>query len=237
MNAAVATDKKGRNKLLAGLTCFGLSDCGRPAPSGRYGADAAARARSRRRAGRAGGVRGTRLADLGAPIHRLEDLREEWQGAELELEDDARVVETEAGRIVAYAAVRRSGTLAVVAPVYEGRGIGARLLDWAEGRERALGHPLLASGWRDQRVRTGAAHPRRLLEGPQLLAPGPPARGGRCARAPAGGLALRSVEVERDGSRLHALDAASFAGAPDYSPESLSSSARSTCRHTTSTPG
>src|SRR5580700_524373 len=81
------------------------------------------------------------MADIGAPIHRLEDLREEWQGTELDLEDDARVVEAEAGHIVAYAAVRRHGTLAVVAPEYEGGGIGARLLEWAEGRERAHGHP------------------------------------------------------------------------------------------------
>ena len=162
------------------------------------------------------------LADLGAPIHRLQDLREEWQGTELELEDDVRVVEAEAGRIVAYAAVRRHGTLAVVAPEYEGRGIGARLLDWAEGRERALGHPLLRQ-WvaatnasaRALLTRAGYSKARsywrlvRPLEG--VGAPVPP---------PAG-LHLRSVEVERDGSRLHALDDASFAGAPDYSPESL----------------
>ncbi len=162
------------------------------------------------------------MADIGAPIHRLEDLREEWQGTELGLEDDARVVEAEAGRIVAYAAVRRHGTLAVVAPEYEGRRIGARLLDWAEGRERAHGHPLhrqwvsaTNASARELLTRAGYAKARsywrlvRSLEGVGALAP-PPA-----------GLHLRSVEVERDAPSLYALDAASFAGAPDYSPESL----------------
>jgi len=162
------------------------------------------------------------LADLGAPIHRLEDLREEWQGSELKLEDDAQVVEAGAGRIVAYAEVRRHGTLAVVAPEYEGRGIGARLLEWAEGRERAHGHPRYRQ-WvaatnasaRELLTRAGYAKARsywrlvRPLEGVGVPAP-PPA-----------GLHLRSVEVERDAPSLHALDAASFAGAPDYSPESL----------------
>ncbi len=162
------------------------------------------------------------MADIGAPIHRLEDLREEWQGTELDLEDDARVVEADAGRIVAYAAVRRHGTLAVVAPQHEGRGIGARLLEWAEGRERAHGHPRYRQ-WvaatnasaRELLTRAGYAKARsywrlsRPLEG--IGAPAPP---------PAG-LHLRSVEVERDAPSLHALDAASFAGAPDYSPESL----------------
>lgn len=162
------------------------------------------------------------MADIGAPIHRLEDLREEWQGTELDLEDDARVVEADAGRIVAYAAVRRHGTLAVVAPQHEGRGIGARLLEWAEGRERAHGHPRYRQ-WvaatnasaRELLTRAGYAKARsywrlsRPLEG--IGAPAPP---------PAG-LHLRSVEVERDAPSLHTLDAASFAGAPDYSPESL----------------
>jgi mycothiol synthase len=162
------------------------------------------------------------LADLGAPIHRLEDLLDEWQGAELELADDARVVEVEAGRIAAYAAVVRHGTQAVVAPDYEGRGIGARLLAWAEGRERALGHPLYRQ-WvaannasaRALLTRAGYSKARsywrlvRPLEGVGAPAPAP------------AGVQLRSVDVERDGARLHALDDASFAGAADYAPESL----------------
>jgi len=162
------------------------------------------------------------MADVGAPIHRLEDLREDWQGAELELEDDARVVEVEAGRIVAYAEVRRHGTLAVVAPEYEGRGIGGRLLDWAEGRERAHGHPLhrqwvAATNATARALLTRAGYTRarsywRLIR--PLEAVGAPA-------PPPEGVHLRSVDVARDAPSLHALDAASFAGAPDYLPESL----------------
>jgi mycothiol synthase len=162
------------------------------------------------------------IADLGAPIHRLEDLREEWQGTELDLEHDARVVEAETGPIVAFAEVRRHGTLAVVTPEFEGRGIGARLLEWAEARERALGHPrhrqwvaAANASARALLTRAGYAKARsywrlvRPLAGVGVPAP-PPA-----------GLRLRSVDVGRDAASLHALDAASFAGAPDYVPESL----------------
>jgi mycothiol synthase len=162
------------------------------------------------------------LADLGAPLHRLDDLREEWQGAAAELVDDARVVEAQHGEIVAYAEVRRHGTLAVVTPDCEGRGIGARLLQWAEGRERAHGHPLhrqwvAAANESARALLTGAGYAKarsywrlvRPLDG--LGAPGPPPPD----------LHLRSVDAERDGRRLHALDAASFAGAPDYLPDSF----------------
>jgi mycothiol synthase len=161
-------------------------------------------------------------ADLGVRIHRLEDLRDEWRGSELELARDARVVESDRGRIVAYAAVRRHGTLAAVAPDHEGRGIGARLLEWAERREREHGHPL-----HRQWVSAGNASARTLLTGAGYAKARSYWRLARplegivpCPPAPAG-LRLRSVEVERDAARLHALDAASFAGAPDYKPESL----------------
>src|ERR1700733_1472703 len=162
------------------------------------------------------------MADSGIPIHRLEDLREEWQGTELKLEDDARVVEAEAGLIVAYAAVRRHGTLAVVAPEQEGRGIGSGLLAWAERRERELGNPLhrqwvASKNGSARALLTAAGYAKarsysRLVRSLDALEPVPAAPGGIC---------LRSVEVARDVARLHALDAASFASAPDYSPESL----------------
>jgi mycothiol synthase len=160
--------------------------------------------------------------DSGEPVHRLEDLRDEWRGRELELARDARVVESETGEVVGYAAVRRHGTLAAVAPAHEGRGIGAGLLEWAERREREHGHPL-----HRQWVSAGNASARRLLTGAgyakvrsywrlgRSLAgvdPSPPVPDG---------LRLRPVDVERDAVPLHALDAASFASAPDYKPESL----------------
>ena len=127
------------------------------------------------------------------------------------------------GRIVAYAMVRGPGTLAAVAPDYEGRGIGARLLAWAEGRERELGR-----SEHRQWIGSGNERGKTLLQ----------AAGYELARsywrmalrledlcdhldtAPAG-LQLRSLDVEQDAIILHALDAASFAGAPDYYPESL----------------
>jgi mycothiol synthase len=79
------------------------------------------------------------IADLGAPDYKLEDLRDEWRASEFDLSADAQVVEVSGGQIVGYAAIRAPGTLAVVAPQFEGRGIGARVLQWAERRERELG--------------------------------------------------------------------------------------------------
>ncbi len=78
------------------------------------------------------------LADLGVAQFTLADLEHDWRGSKLDLAASTLVVE-DGGRIVAYAAVRRPGTLAAVAPDQEGRGIGAGLLRWAEQRERELG--------------------------------------------------------------------------------------------------
>lgn len=162
------------------------------------------------------------LADLGATGYTLEDLRDEWRGSDVELGRDAQVVELECGRIVAYAMVRRHGTLAVVHPGYEGRGIGARLLAWAEGRERERGRDahrqwVWATNASARALLTGAGYRRvggysRMVRALQGDAP---------SIAPPAGYRLRAVAVARDASDMHALDAASFAGAPDYAPESL----------------
>ena len=162
------------------------------------------------------------IVDIGVPDCVLEDLLDEWRASDLDLAADSRVVEVE-GRIVAYAMVRRPGTLVAVAPGYEGRGIGARLLDWVEARERVLGR-----SQHRQWIGSGNERGMKLLR----------AAGYALARSywrmglrleelcdypvttPAG-LRLRSLEVDRDATTLHALDAASFAGAPDYHPESL----------------
>lgn len=161
-------------------------------------------------------------ADFGAPIYTLEDLRDEWQGSELELAHDARVVEAGRGQLVAYVAVRRHGTLAAVAPDHEGYGIGTRLLDWAERRERERGHPLhrqwagaANASARTLLTRAGYARARsywrlaRPFDGVEAVSPAP------------AGMLLRPLDVARDGERLHALSEASFASAPDYAPESL----------------
>jgi mycothiol synthase len=162
------------------------------------------------------------LADLGVVEHTLEELRDEWRGRDLDLARNARVAESDGGRIVAYAAVRRPGTLVVVDPEREGGGIGSRLLEWAEDRDRARGRELhrqwvAANNTSARSLLTGAGYRRarsywrmvRALEGVGA-APIPPA-----------GFRLRPVDVARDASALHVVDAASFAAAPDYTPETL----------------
>jgi len=162
------------------------------------------------------------VADLGVPDYVLEDLLDEWRATELDLSLDARVVELDR-RIVAYAMVRGPGTLAAVAPKYEGRGIGTRMLDWVEGRERELGRSehrqWIGSG--NERGKTllhaagyklARSYWRMALRLENLRA--------HADSAP-DSLRVRSLDVEQDTVAVHALDAASFAGAPDYRPESL----------------
>jgi mycothiol synthase len=162
------------------------------------------------------------IADLGEVDHTLEELRDEWRSSDLDLEHDARVVEDPEGRIVAYAAVRRRGTLVLVAPDQEGRGIGSRLLEWVEWRDREHGRDLHRQ-WvagtnataRALLTRAGYRRARsysqmvRLLEGIS----GPP--------DPPTGFRLRSIHPAQDAAVLHAVDAASFGPSPDYTPESL----------------
>src|SRR5581483_2523804 len=79
------------------------------------------------------------LADLGEVDQTLDQLLDEWRSSDLDLERNAQVVEDAEDRIVAYAAVRRPGTMVVVAPDHEGRGIGSRLPEWSEWRDRDRG--------------------------------------------------------------------------------------------------
>jgi mycothiol synthase len=79
------------------------------------------------------------VADLGAPDYTLEDLFDAWRATEFDLAADALVAVTDDARIVGYAAITGHSTYAVVDRAYEGRGIGTRLLDWAERRDRELG--------------------------------------------------------------------------------------------------
>jgi len=162
------------------------------------------------------------IADLGVADHLLEDLLDEWRATELDLPADARVVELD-GRIVAYAMVRGPGALAAVAPNYEGCGIGTRMLDWAEGRERELGR-----SEHRQWIGSGNERGKTLLRAAGYeLARSYWRMALRLENLRAGlnsvpeGLRLRALDVEQDAVAVHALDAASFAGAPDYRPESL----------------
>lgn len=162
------------------------------------------------------------IADLGEVERTLEELRDEWRSSDLDLERGAQVVEDADGRIVAYAAVRRSGALVVVAPDQEGRGIGAQLLEWTERRESERGRDVhrqwVAGGNATARaLLTRAGYCRahsysrmvRSLDG-VAAAPDPPA-----------GFRLRSIDPAQDVVGMHTVDAASFAPAPDYTPESL----------------
>jgi mycothiol synthase len=161
-------------------------------------------------------------ADLGETEHTLEDLVDEWQSSDLDLERNAQVVEVSGALIVAYAAVRRPGTFAVVDPGHEGHGIGSRLLEWAEWRDRERGRDV-----HRQWVAGANASARALLT----------RAGYRCAHSywrlvrsledapPApdtpAGFRLRSVDAVHDVLGIHTVGAASFADAPDYTPESL----------------
>lgn len=162
------------------------------------------------------------VADIGVPDYALEDLLDEWRSSELDLGTDAVVGELEDGRVVAYAALRRQGTLAVVAPDQESRGFGVRLLRWAEKREREQ---------RRERHRQWVAGTN--VRGKALLRAAGYVRSRSYWRmvrqlddvadvdiAPAG-FDLRSLDVDLDAAALHELDAASFAANPDYEPESF----------------
>lgn len=161
------------------------------------------------------------VADLGVPDCTLDDLLDEWHLTEFDLAADARVVEVD-GRVVAYATVRREGTLAVVAPEFEGRGIGTRLLRWTQGGEDeraedrnrqwiAAGNERAAALLRSagyERVRCYWRMERELDERVE-------------ADEPRAGVRLRSLDVDGDAVTLHALDDLSFTGAPDYRPMSF----------------
>lgn len=158
--------------------------------------------------------------DLGLPMSRLEDIQDEWRAPDVELRRDALVVEMD-GAIVGYAVVRRPGTFAVVAPDHEGRGVGACLLEWVQQRERERAcdvHRQIAAST-NERART-------LLEGAgyrhvrSYWRMARPLDRSIAVAAPPAGIALRTLDPDADARALHALDADTFASAPDYVPES-----------------
>jgi len=163
------------------------------------------------------------VADLGIPDITLEDLLDEWRGGDVELEADARVVEAGDGQIIGYCIARRPGIQAIVHPDHEGEGIGTRLREWGEGRDRERGRDR-----HRQWIVSGNVRAKTLLTEAGYALTGRYWRmvcaldriGGRPETAPAG-FALRAVDAERDAGALHAVDAASFASRPDYVPESL----------------
>jgi mycothiol synthase len=160
------------------------------------------------------------IADLGAPDYTLDELYDDWQRGDFDVRADALVAESSDGRIVGYALVRHPGTVGVVAPDYEGRGIGTRLLNWIERRDRECGRErhrqgiaagneraralLLAAGYRPER-----GYWRLALALDDLTATCPPPLG----------VHLRPLDVDADAVAVHVLKELSFAANSDYRRE------------------
>ncbi len=163
------------------------------------------------------------VADLGRSDHNLRGVRGDWAAAGFDLAADAIVAERDDGRIVGYVALRDDWTLAAVAPECERQGIGARLLRWAElrERERTRGRThhrqtIAAANQRGAGLLTanGYEYERSYFRMVRTLpAPAP--------SAPPPGVTLRALDPARDAEALHAVDAAGFAGVPDYRAETL----------------
>jgi mycothiol synthase len=160
------------------------------------------------------------IADIGVSEVTLADLDHDWRSIEFDSARDARVAVLDR-RVRGYAHVRRPGSLGVVAPDSEGRGIGTRLLAWAEGRERER-----ATRPHRQRIADVNAPGRALLAGSgYCLARSTyrmtiPLARFEAAAPPPQDVTIRALQIEADALRLHALDVASFAGADDYEPMS-----------------
>jgi mycothiol synthase len=160
------------------------------------------------------------LADLSVPDFTLEDLLDEWRVLGDDLAQDAAVVEAQDGRIAAYAAVLRHGSYALVAPQYEGQGIGTEVLRWTEARERKRGNQQHRQWIAERNLtahsllqRAGYEHARsvwRMVGDLRKRAPSTPTPDG---------IVIRAVELPDDAHSLHALDAVSFVANPDYAPE------------------
>lgn len=159
-------------------------------------------------------------ADIGLPMFRLEEIHDEWRWPDVELSRDALVIEID-GALAGYAIVHRTGAFAVVAPEHEGRGVGTRLLEWVEQRERER-----EADAHRQFVASTNTRARELLEGAgyrqvrSYWRMARPLDRGVSAVAPPEGVHLRELDPEGDAKALHALDAATFASSPDYIPES-----------------
>ena len=160
------------------------------------------------------------IADLGAPDFTLADLEEQWGSRDLDLGSDALIVEA-GGEIVGYAIVHRPGSLAVVAPDHEGRGVGSTLLRWVErgnasrAARRTGNGPPPATPARAALLSAAGYTPRaqlpRMVRRLDDVGRAPPHR-------PASSWNAGRGDRRR---RVHELDAESFAAAPDYVPESF----------------
>jgi mycothiol synthase len=162
------------------------------------------------------------IADLGVPDCTLEDLLDAWRATEFDLAADALVAVTDDARIVGYAAITGPGAQAVVDPEHEGRGIGTRLLDWTERRDRELGRKrhwqgLPASDERGRALLVAAGYEPsrsywRLTRRLDDL---------RETDEVPTDFSLRHVDADSDAEAVHALNETSFSGNADYRPETF----------------
>jgi mycothiol synthase len=162
------------------------------------------------------------MAEIGEPNWNVREMRDRWARSSFAPASDAIVAQAPSGELVAYAEVTHDGTLAGVAPTHVGQGIGARILNWTEQRERELRHPthrqLIAAS--NDRARallidhgyTRARSYQRMAR--ELTGDSRPAN----ATLPAT-VTLRELDVDADAAALHALDDAAFKATGDYSPE------------------
>jgi mycothiol synthase len=130
------------------------------------------------------------------------------------------VAEAADGALTGYAVAHRFGTFAAVDPAQEHQGIGARLLDWCESRQREL-------GWAQHRtsIPAGNLRAKALLEGrgyafvrsdSRLTLALDEFRGAPVAED----VTVRPLEAHRDGPTLHEVDQAAFVTADGFEPES-----------------
>jgi mycothiol synthase len=164
-------------------------------------------------------------ADLGAPDIVIGDLADRWNATAFNLAHDAIVAELDDDSgVAAYADVNRHGALIVVPPDHERDGIGPAMLEWAERRERELGHErfhqLIAATDSSGRALLEAAGYRIERHYWRMLRAFDPSES-PAAPTPPPGTTIRTPDPQHDAARLHAVDDASFSVVPDYVPVSL----------------
>ena len=166
-------------------------------------------------------IRERDLADLGFADFTFEDLREEWSRSSFDLATDAVLIEHEAHAVVGYAAIRRTHSLAVVAPAHEGKGAGTLLRVWVEKRERELARQhhrqgVASTDTRAKKLLLDAGYSwERSYSRMQL------ALEHRSPPAQLPGVTLRALEPMRDARAVYDADALSFADSADYIPMSF----------------
>jgi mycothiol synthase len=159
--------------------------------------------------------------EFGSPDFELDDLLADWGSPGLDLERDARLVETNDGHLAAYGVLYFDNDADVyVRPEFQGRGIGTGLLDLverralegAEGGEVLLGQALSSvnTAGRDLLTRAGYRPVRTYW---RFVLP--------LEEAPAeptwpDGVRMRAFDPERDGKAVHSLIQTAFADNERY---------------------